>query len=79
MAKDLMQQVKNPGFGMIQAKIAQQPGMSMQGAGAALATTTRKASKKAKKKNPKLNKVKGAVKKKMPWDKSDPANQGKNC
>lgn len=49
----------HPGFKAAQAKIAHKQGIPMQNAGAILATGARKASKKAKKKNPRLKKVKG--------------------
>lgn len=48
---------KHPGFKAIQGKIAKKYGMKK--AGAILASATRKASAKAKRKNPKLRKVKG--------------------
>ena len=50
---------KHPGFKAVQSKIASKEGVSKESAGAILASATRKASKKAKKKNPKLKKVKG--------------------
>ncbi len=53
MAKD-----KHPGFKAVQGKIEKE-GYSAKTAGAILASRTRGASKAAKKKNPKLNKVKG--------------------
>ncbi len=49
----------HPGFKAIQSKIASRYGGSMKKAGAILASATRKASAKAKKKNPRLKKVKG--------------------
>lgn len=49
---------KHPGFKAVQKKIAKQGGLSMKAAGAILASSTRKASASAKKKNPKLKKVK---------------------
>lgn len=49
---------KHPGFFAVQKKIASKEGLSMKSAGAILASSTRKASKSAKKKNPKLKKVK---------------------
>jgi hypothetical protein len=52
---------KHPGFGAVQKKI-QSEGYSKKAAGAILASATRKASKKAKKANPRLNKVKMAKK-----------------
>ncbi len=51
---------KHPGFKAVQKKIAGKYGM--KAAGAILASKTRKASAKAKKKNPKLKKVKGGYK-----------------
>jgi len=49
----------HPGFSAVKKKIAKKGGYSEETAGAILASATRKASKKAKKRNPKLNKVKG--------------------
>jgi len=49
---------KHPGFKAVQSKIAKQ-GYSKKAAGAILASSTRDASAKAKKSNPKLKKVKG--------------------
>lgn len=49
---------KHPGFQKVQAKI-QKEGYSKKAAGAILASASRGASKKAKKANPKLKKVKG--------------------
>ena len=49
---------KHPGFKAVQSKIAGE-GYSKKAAGAILANATRNASKSAKAKNPKLNKVKG--------------------
>jgi hypothetical protein len=48
---------KHPGFKAAQGKIAKKYGK--KAAGAILASATRKASKKAKKKNPRLKRVKG--------------------
>lgn len=48
---------KHPGFKAVQGKIEKE-GYSKKAAGAILANKTRSASKSAKKKNPKLNKVK---------------------
>lgn len=48
----------HPGFKAVKAKIKSE-GYSDKSAGAILASATRKASKKAKSKNPKLKKVKG--------------------
>ena len=53
---------KHPGFKKVQAKIAKKEGVSKKAAGAMLASASRKASKKAKAKNPKLKKVKGKAK-----------------
>lgn len=47
----------HPGFKAVQSKIAQKYGKKK--AGAILASATRKASKSAKAKNPRLKKVKG--------------------
>ncbi len=49
---------KHPGFKAVQKKIAKRSGVSKKAAGAILASATRKASKKAKKKNPRLKRVK---------------------
>jgi hypothetical protein len=49
---------KTKGFKNNQAKIAKKKGISSDRAGAILASATRKASPAAKKKNPKLKKVK---------------------
>jgi hypothetical protein len=51
----------HPGFKAVQAKIAKRVG-SKQKAGAILASATRKASKSAKKANPRLKRVKGKKK-----------------
>jgi len=48
---------KHPGFRAVQSKIAKKYGMKR--AGAILAASTRKASKAAKRKNPRLRRVKG--------------------
>jgi hypothetical protein len=50
---------KHPGFKKVQTKIASKNGISKKAAGAILASSTRKASKSAKRKNPRLKKVKG--------------------
>jgi len=55
---------KHPGFKAVQKKIAKKQGVSMESAGAILASSSRKASPAAKKKNPRLNRVKGSAKKK---------------
>ena len=49
---------KHPGFKAVQKKIASKQGVSMKQAGAILASSTRKASPAAKRKNPNLRKVK---------------------
>jgi hypothetical protein len=49
---------KHPGFKAVQSSIAQREGVSKEAAGAILANATRKASAKAKARNPKLKKVK---------------------
>lgn len=48
----------HPGFKAVQGKIEKE-GYSKQAAGAILASSTRHASAKAKKANPRLNRVKG--------------------
>lgn len=50
---------KHPGFKAVQKKIEGAEGYGDKQAGAILASATRKASPAAKKKNPKLKKVKG--------------------
>jgi predicted hydrolase (HD superfamily) len=50
---------KHPGFQKVQASIAKKEGVSSEAAGAILASASRKASPKAKRVNPNLNKVKG--------------------
>jgi len=57
-----MAKVKHVGFKAVQKKIEGE-GYSAKSAGAILASSTRKASKKAKAKNPALNKVKMPKKK----------------
>jgi hypothetical protein len=52
----------HPGFQAVAAKIAAKQGVSKQQASAELAASTRKASAKAKKKNPALKKVQGKKK-----------------
>jgi len=49
----------HPGFRAVQGKIAKRMGVSEKRAGAILASSTRKASAKAKRKNPRLKRVKG--------------------
>lgn len=48
----------HPGFKSVENKIAKKEGVSKEAAGAILAASTRDASAKAKKANPKLKKVK---------------------
>ena len=50
---------KHPGFKKVQSSIAKKEGVSKKAAGAILASATRKASKSAKKANPRLKRVKG--------------------
>lgn len=49
----------HPGFAAVQDKIAAKEGISKDRAGAILASSSRHASAAAKRKNPRLNKVKG--------------------
>ena len=49
----------HPGFKAVQSKIASREGVSEKAAGAILASSTRKASAKAKRANPNLKRVKG--------------------
>lgn len=49
---------KHPGFKAVQKKIAANEGLSMDRAGAILASSTRHASPAAKKANPRLKRVK---------------------
>jgi hypothetical protein len=49
----------HPGFQKVQSSIASKEGISKDRAGAILGAATRRASKSARKKNPRLNKVKG--------------------
>lgn len=48
----------HPGFKAVQGKIAKRMGVSRERAGAILASASRKASKAAKRRNPRLNRVK---------------------
>ena len=52
----------HPGFKSVQASIAKKEGVSSKRAGAILAASTRGASSKAKKANPRLKRVKGGKK-----------------
>lgn len=56
--EDIMSK-KHPGFKAVAKKIAGKENVSMERAEAMLAKSSRKASPAAKKKNPRLNKVKG--------------------
>ena len=58
-----MAKKKVRGFKANQAKIAKKQGVSMERAGAILAAGARKASPAARKRNPRLRKVKGKAKK----------------
>jgi hypothetical protein len=49
---------KHPGFKAVQAQIAKKQGVSKKAAGAILAASSRGASAAAKKKNPRLKRVK---------------------
>jgi hypothetical protein len=53
----------HPGFKAVQADIAGREGIGEARAGAILASSTRKASAKAKRANPRLKRVKGKAKK----------------
>lgn len=53
----------HPWFANVAKSIANKQGISIDKAGAILASSTRKSSKKAKKANPRLKKVKGKAKK----------------
>ena len=50
---------KHPGFKAVQSRIAKRQGVSEERAGAMLAAGTRRASAGAKRKNPRLKRVKG--------------------
>jgi len=50
---------KHPGFAAIQSSIARREGVSKERAGAMLAAGTRRASAAARRKNPRLKRVKG--------------------
>jgi hypothetical protein len=54
-----MAKKKHPGFQAVQATIAAKEGVSMDRAGAILAASSRGASAKAKKANPRLKRVRG--------------------
>jgi hypothetical protein len=50
---------KHPGFKSVQSSIAKREGVSSERAGAILAASSRKASSGAKRRNPRLKRVKG--------------------
>jgi hypothetical protein len=50
---------RHPGFAAVQTSIARREGVSEERAGAMLAAGTRRASAAAKKRNPRLKRVKG--------------------
>ncbi len=54
---------KHPGFNRVSAQIAKREGVSQERADAMLAASSRRASVKAKKKNPRLLRVRGKAKK----------------
>jgi hypothetical protein len=54
-----MKKSSHPGFHNVQKSIAKRMGISSERAGAILASSSRKASPAAKRKNPALKKVKG--------------------
>jgi len=59
-----MKKKAHPGFKAVQKKIASRQGVSMESAGAILASSARKASKKAVAANPRLKRVTGVKKNK---------------
>lgn len=59
MARKVKKSKKHPGFKAVAQKIASKMGVSKERAGAILAAQTRKASPAAKRKNPRLKRVKG--------------------
>ena len=50
----------HPGFKKVQSQIAKKSGVSQKAAGAILAASSRNASKKAKRANPRLKRVNGS-------------------
>jgi hypothetical protein len=54
-----MASAAHPGFKAVQGKIARQQGVSQDRAGAILAASTRRAGASARRKNPRLNRVRG--------------------
>jgi hypothetical protein len=59
MMKTIKKNKKHPGFKALSKEMAQNEGMPMMNANAMLAASSRKAPAAAKKKNPRLKKVKG--------------------
>jgi hypothetical protein len=57
--EEKMGEAKHPGFKAVQEKIEKKEGVSKKAAGAMLAAKSRGASKEAKKKNPRLERVRG--------------------
>jgi hypothetical protein len=55
---------KHPGFAAVAGQIASEQGVSLDRANAILASQTRKAGKKARKKNPRLKRVRKAKRRK---------------
>jgi len=62
-------------FKSVQKGIAAKEGIPMKNAGAILANASRNASPAAKKKNPKLNRVKGKPKGKLPFKEGSPRDR----
>jgi len=58
MAKAMKHSKAHPGFSAVASKIAAKEGVSKKAAGAILASASRHSSTKAKKANPRLNRVK---------------------
>lgn len=63
-----MAKTAHPGFKAVAAKMAAEQGESKAAASAELAASTRNASSSAKKKNPRLKKVKGKKRTKRAFD-----------
>ncbi len=55
----IMKTKSHPGFARVQSNISKKMGVSMERAGAILASSSRHASAKAKRANPRLKRVKG--------------------
>jgi len=62
MAKKTKMKKSHPGFKAVQASIAKRQGISQKRAGAILAAATRRASPAARKRNPRLKRVRGKKK-----------------